>query len=99
MPAEDFAMDSTFDSEHPAARFAVDGALQLELGARATLVKALATVPSNSRGGEPPRSVRYSRLARSAELTNEMCCPSGDQRGWNPKVVRRRSDCPVVVMR
>jgi hypothetical protein len=31
MPAEDFAMDSTFDSEHPAARFAVDGALQLEL--------------------------------------------------------------------
>ena len=31
MPAEDFAMDSIFDSEHPAARFAVDGALQLEL--------------------------------------------------------------------
>ena len=31
MPIEQFDLDSIFDSEHPAARFAVDGALQLEL--------------------------------------------------------------------
>jgi len=31
MPVEHFDLDSIFDSEHPAARFAVDGTLQLEL--------------------------------------------------------------------
>ena len=31
MPIEQFDLDFIFDSEHPAARFAVDGALQLEL--------------------------------------------------------------------
>ena len=31
MPIEQFNLNSIFDCEHPAARFAVDGALQFEL--------------------------------------------------------------------